>query len=185
MFEQYWQQIKDHHWYTYAVLGSLFFFYILIIQIVPLYREIQNTRRTIQNNQQRVTQTQDYQISYDRLLENNKRIQNQIEQLVFSQKQDAQLSTTIEFLSRSAKAKGIDLSSIKPQEAIQTKQRIEFPIELSMTTQFHRLGRFINTLETSEPVIQIKALKIRAQSMTSTLLNGEMTLIVYYLGKTI
>jgi len=185
MFEKYLQQIKDHRWYTYALLSSLFFLYVFISHIIPLYREIDYTKRTIRSNQQRVAQTQDYQISYDRLLEGNKQIQNQIEQLVFSQKQDAQLSATINFLSQSAQAKSIELSSIVPQEAVQIIQHIELPIELKMTTQFHRLGRFINAVETSEPVIKIEAITIRVQSMTSTLLNAEMTLIVYYLGRKI
>lgn len=184
MFEQYWQQIKEHRWVTYAVLGSLFFFYVLIIHIVPLYREIQDTRKTIQNNQQRVAQAQDYQVSYERILESTKRIKDQIEQLVFSQTQDTQLSATIKFLSQSASLKGIELSSIRPQEIVQTSQHIELPIELSMTTQFHKLARFINVIETSEPIIKIESLTLHAQDMTSTQLNVEMTLIVYYLERT-
>lgn len=181
MIEKYWQKLREHSWFTIAGLSCLFFVYVLISHIIPLCGEVLDIHKTIEKNRQKIDQVKDWQTMYDQLEGRKKHLKKQIEQFVFSQKQDTHLSRILTFLSKSAKETGVRIQTIKPQEIKKAKTHIELPIQLTLTTRFHQLAHFVNTIETSEPVIKLESVKITAKKMISNLLHVEMTLAVYYL----
>jgi Tfp pilus assembly protein PilO len=177
----YIDKIKEHFWLVIAGLCGILFLFVLISHLFPMYHEVVSIDREIKDNRQKIDQVYNWEGIYDRLVGKKIHLKKQIEQFIFSRNQDTHLSSIITFLYQTAKEKGIHISTLKPREAIREKRYVKLPIELTMTTQFHKIGRFINTIETSEAIIKIESLKISSTKMISNVLRIEIYLTVFYL----
>jgi Tfp pilus assembly protein PilO len=183
MIETLIKQVRDHLWLTIAAVGGLFFFIIFIDHVIPSVGEIMETHRTIQGHRRKIRQVDDWQANYDQLSSRKHDLTERIDQFIFNRRQDTHLSQILTFLSQCAKERRVYILRITPLEIEKAKRHVEVPIRLHLTARFHDLGRFINTIETSTPIIKIDRISIIAESMASHILEVDMTLCVYYLGQ--
>lgn len=181
MIESMIRILREHVWHVVAGIVGLLFMIIVVSHLIPFGLEIGKINRTIQQNNDRIRQAQNWKGTFRQLKAQKKYLEKRVEQFVTSQKQDARLSSMIVFLSQSANQCDVHITTIKPREIEKKEQHTELPIELTLTTTYHKLGRFINRIETSDQVIKIKYLKITSQNLTSNQLQVEMVLHFYFL----
>lgn len=181
MIESIFRMLREQFWHIIAGMVGLLFIIIIVCHLLPFGLEIGQINRTIQENNKRIHQARNWKGTFRQLKAQKKHLEKRVEQFVTSQKQDTQLSAMIVFLSESARESGVRISTIKPLEIEQKKQHAELPVELTLSTTYHRLGKFINVIETSDQVIKIRYLKIASPSLASNQLQVDMILHYYFL----
>jgi Tfp pilus assembly protein PilO len=181
MIDSIIRMLREHVWWVATGIAGLFFIILLVGHLLPYGMEISKIHNTIQQNDHRIRQAQNWKDTFRHLKAQKKHLEKRVEQFVSSQKQDARLSSMIVFLSQSANQSDVHISTIKPREIEKKEQHTELPIELTLTTTYHRLAQFINQIETSDQVIKIKYLKIISQNLTSNQLQVEMFLYFCFL----
>jgi type IV pilus assembly protein PilO len=181
MIESFIHVLREQFWRIIAGIAGLLFIMIFVSHLLPFGGEIGKINRTIQQNNNRIHQAENWKGTFRQLNAQKKHLEKRVEQFVSSQKQDTQLSSMIAFLSESAKQSGVLISAIQPREIEKKKQHTELPVELTLLTTYHKLGKFINIIETSEQVIKIRYLKIVSRNLSSNQLQVEIVLHYYYL----
>ncbi len=181
MIESIVQMFREHVWRVAAGVIGLLFVVVIVSHLLPFGLEINKIYSTIRQNNHRIRQAQNWKGTFRQLKAQQMYLEKRVEQFVISQKQDTQLSSVIAFLSESANESGVRISTIKPHEIEKKKQHAELPIELTLTTTYHKLGQFINIIETSNQVIKIRYLKIESRNLSSNQLKVDMVLHYYFL----
>ena len=181
MFDRIIQITKEHQWLLLTVLSGIGMILVLFGHIIPGFVEVHETQAEIRTCENKIAQAAQWQSNAEELEQNTLRLRNQIRQFVFQQKQDTHQSMMIQFLSKVSDENGVTIAGIEPGEVIKEKQHFELPVHLKLETTFHKLGRFINRLENAEHIIRIHDLKINSNRMTSSKLDIDIILHVYYL----
>ena len=176
--------LKEHRWKLFLILSVLFFAYAFVEFVVPTASSVIYVWNKTKEYHRKISQVhKEDTTDYYQLKKKKKKLQKEIQEFVFNQNQQTHLSNILSFLSQSARKEGVRILSIKPQSAAKVKKHIELPIEVDVTTKFHRLGRFLNNIETSDSIIRVKSIDITAKNITSNILYTKIILVVYYLGK--
>ena len=183
MDEKYLKLIKEHRWLVLSVASGLLFVIIFFSHIVPSAGEILELRRRIQKCHEKITSVDTGSLEHQRIEKNKLAVKDKIEEFVFNQNQDSHMPQLLAFLMQCAKEKDVCILQIQPKQPKKEKRHVEVPIQLILTARFHRLGAFINAIETSKPIIKVEVVSMTSKKMISNMLNVEMTLVVYYLGQ--
>ncbi len=180
--ERHIKWLDDHRWLVMTMLASLLFAYAMVSQVIPSSLELVRIYHALRDNRQTLADADKWPRITNAVKRKNEKIKTEIAQLVFSKGRDSHVSKILAFLSQAAKAHDVGILTFKPQ-AIKTYPRhVELPIQLEMTTHFHALGQFINTLETAPAVIKLERLQMASKEMASNRLHVQMTVVVYYVA---
>lgn len=163
-----------------SALALLAFLYILISQVLPLAAGVLALAQDLRASREQIAQARDWEIASRQLQREKAGLKQKIENLVYSQNQDTQLSGILTALHIAAQAQEIVLQVIKPQPAKTFERHLELPIQLELNTRFHALARFINALETSPIIIKIDKLKMSSSGLAANALQVQMTIVVYF-----
>lgn len=175
------QWLKSHHWYALTGLFGLLCVYAIPREIIPQIVEISDMRNAIAENETRLAQVEEWDWTIRHMEKKKDKLHKQIENLVFSQQQKNQFSNIYAFLSENAGSRAVTLINIKLGESEPGDCYVRLPIALRLRGTYHDLAKYINALETSEPIIQIASWSVEAKDMTEADLTARMVIRVYFL----
>ena len=181
MIDSWIQFLKQHRWWSFAGLVGLLCIYAFIQEIIPQTIGIAYMRKSIRENEARVAQVDEWDWTIQRMEKKKEKLHQQIENLVYSQQQKNQFSSIYAFLSQNARKYNVSILNIKPGEPEPGNRYIRLPIALRLNTDYHALGKYINALETSDPIIQVASWSMEAEEITSHELNASLVIWVYFL----
>lgn len=181
MIEQYRQLISDRIGTLIQAIGILVFCMITISYTLPLVGEIWSLHQDNQKKINSINKSNESQRNLSLVDSARIKIRQQIDQLVFSNNQESQLSKILSFLSLSAKENKIDLLTVKPNEPQQFDRHVELSIQISLTATYHGLGRFISAIENASYITKVEKLTISTKTIISKKLDAEILFVFHFL----
>ena len=175
--------IKERSWLALAAGFGALSLLVILGHFIPGIGDSLGSWQTIRMQEEKIRQATESQAIADDLMMNKQAVEKKIEQFVISRGNETQLSELLAFISRCAKDKGVQLLTIEPDEMKVGSRYVEIPIYLTLNARFHHLGRFLNMLETSGPIIQVRSLNIKTKGIASNSLDVELDLCIYCLGE--
>lgn len=170
--------LKARRWLLITGLALLAFLYIFISRVFPLVAEVLSLADERRESRAQIAPANDWEITAQQLQQEKARLNQKIENLVYRQNQDAQLSGILTTLHTAAQAQELALQVIKPQPVKTFERHLELPIQLELT------ARFINALETAPTIIKIEKLKMSSSGLAASALQAQMTIVVYFVTQT-
>ena len=72
----------------------------------------------------------------------------------------------VDRVSQLAKEAGIKIEGFTPLSAVYSEQYVELPLKISLRCEYHKLGQFLNLIESSKEFIWVKELKMQKATVT-------------------
>ncbi|MBN1781871.1 type 4a pilus biogenesis protein PilO [bacterium] len=173
--------LTEHRWYTLAGMVGLLCLYALTGELIPRTAELIRMRKDISENRSRIAQVEEWDFALQRMNRRKQSLNKQIETLVYSRQEKNQFSDIYAFLSGSAARVDVTLMYVRPGESEPGNRSVRLPILIRLNARYHALARYMNALETSDPIIQIESCMIEARDMTSEDLTIDLKIWVYFL----
>ena len=161
--------------------GLLLYLIVLLTNILPGFVETGRMCSTIYKQNRKLKQTLILEESMDAIRIEQDRLKSQLQTFVLNQHQDTQLSMIVDLISKTANEAKITVESMQPGAIEKQRGHLELPMSLSVSGTYHDLGKFVNQLEMTSPVIKIVQFDVAAKSIVSNTLHANIRLIVYYL----
>ena len=77
----------------------------------------------------------------------------------------AEIAPLLDKVSALAQRSGIKIENFNPQPTISQKEYTELPVKISLSCDYHRLGRFLSLLESDQEFIWVKALNVEKDTV--------------------
>ena len=140
----------------------LLFFYVLstegvdrYIETFRMYSDLKEKESAIRSPEQLNLKRSDLIAKRDRLLSVYRQRSNRFEQ---SQ------AGVLEYLSTNAKANDILIQALTPVEVKSTDEMKEVPFKMNANSSYHKIGAFINAIETEGIPISIKRIDLSSET---------------------
>lgn len=170
-----------YRWPALTVASLCLFAFALLEQALPLVQAQWQNLQALHELKERLHQAQAGKHLTGILQKQNENWQTRIDQLVSAQNQEVQLSRVLHFLSQAAREHDVQILNLSPQARQSFEQYLELPVALELRAHYHGLGGFMHAIETAPTIIKITSYKMTAPQMTSTNLQVQLRLSIYYL----
>jgi len=154
---------------------------IIFFRITPDVMKIIEIQKQLHKSKLRIREAIRVEQNLGQIEQRQQEIKKQIENTVFDENQETQLSTILQQISRAASAEEVRVERMKPGVVERKPTHVELPLELDVSCRYHPIGRFLNRLETSQPVMKVKTVAIQAESIVSSRLDARIHVLVFYL----
>lgn len=165
----------------YLAIGGLCL--ILVFRILPDTLSVIRKYSALSDHEALIQEAVSIEQHMDQYETEKEKLDDQLEHMVLSQDREAQLSTILNKVSHVAGETRALIQRIKADEVIQMESHSELPIEIVIQSEFHPLGRFLNRLETGQPVIKVQSVDMQSESMVSQTLHSRIRVVVLYLER--
>lgn len=176
-----WKTFLKYRWVILYFFSVGCFCLIFIFRIIPDISDMIRKKSVLSERNELIQQAFQVELQMDQYKTERTRLGNQLEHMVLSQDEEARLSTILNAISNVAKATKVRIRRIKPDQVRPMQSHFELPIEIDMASEYHALGRFLNRLETGQPIIRVESFDIRSESMLSAQLEIQINIVVLYL----
>lgn len=183
MIDKVLRYTKEHTWKVLMYGCFLLFFLVVVNVIIPDIRKIQIIKESIQEHRNKINLAYSKTDALYTLKRNKKKIWSEIQSIVNSQKKGKEISTVLNFISQAARKQNIEIQSLQVDEIIKTDNYIKLPLQCNVQGKFHPLSYFINSMENSDMIIDIKQISISSPNIALDELRIEMNIQVFYLGR--
>jgi len=139
-----------------TVLTVVMFFYLLLTEVTGRWSEIGRLHNELTQRQQTVLNPEELAEKKLRLAERKKSLTSLLtrDSGTFEQSQTG----VFEFLNASARKTGVRFESLVPAETESSGEIQEIGFKLSMTSSFHRIGAFVNEVESGAMTVRLQRL---------------------------
>ncbi|MEE4312168.1 MAG: type 4a pilus biogenesis protein PilO [candidate division KSB1 bacterium] len=165
------------------MIQGLFCVFLLISGkhiIYPMAQHCLTLMKQIQDNNYKLAQIHEEHTLRPLLEKDQDRLNEKLRDIRINTTMQNDLSSVLRMIAVACKESGVYIRSIIPgrSEPVSTYHRI--PIKLDIHCRYHPLGQFINFLERSDHVIEIRKLIIDSDGIFSSALESEIELYVYF-----
>ena len=174
-------KLKRKRWIILYYLAIGGFCLIGFFRILPDVLTAFDMQSMLSENNLLIEQAESIDMHMDEYEQQRTNLGSQLENMVLSQDREAQLSTILDKISSVAKEAKVQIQRIKPHQVMRKTSHSELPIDIVVASDYHALGRFLNRLETGQPVIKVRSFEIRSESMLSYRLDTQINVTVLYL----
>lgn len=163
--------------YRLTLVGVLVLFcYILTAEVVPRWREVLGGYQKLRSRQSRITDTLKLTEKRVSLLAQKK----QLASLIAKDDGGYEQSQTgvFNFLSRNASTLGVRLVTLTPIEPGSKGEITEAPFKATLSGDYHRIGRFVNAIETGPMRLRMQSLSLQPSQVSKYVVEGQLEGIV-------
>ncbi len=159
------------------------FLLVIIKIIIPDINQIKIIKESIKRHEEKINLAYRKKNALYTLKTSKNKIWAEIQNIVNSQKEGREISTIVNFISRTAKNNGIEIQTIQVDEIRKKENHLELPLQCTLKGKFHPLCYFINGMENSDMIIKLESIKISSQHIVTDELKIQINLRVFYLGR--
>jgi len=153
--------IREHKWRLIALAGLLLSLLLILEDIVPEIGKTSALIGQLRDQRRKIESVQNWESRLDRLQKRRDHLKQFFSKIYVSFPRDDQMSAIVSLIYSLASQSGVRLQQMQPGKQAEHKSYVEIPITLDMEGSYLKIGRFVNLVEQSKYLIQIKQLHMK------------------------
>lgn len=177
-------RIRTHRWKLVVLLSLFLMSFLFAEHLIPTVKEITRLRRLIHQENHADGEGRLGGFDHSRIIEQTQVLKARLDSLVFNNDREMHTSRIIHLLSSIAKADGVDILSIRPGEVRSGEDFVVLPVAFTLRSGYHPIGTFVSHLESSNLIVEVETMNLKAEDMASSGLTADIQMMIYYLRQT-
>lgn len=149
-------------WTRIAALGAVLTVLLLVFEVGPRFGEAFDLYREWRALRARLEAAETAPAERARLSTENDRLRQEREDLLVQLPRRDQLSVLLGEIQRYASEAGVTLHRIQPGEPVSERTHEVLPVRLEVTSSYHGVGRFVDRIERSPLLMQVRGVQLSA-----------------------
>lgn len=153
------------------------------LYIIPEFQQTWTLYETLKQKKEQVASVQNWESRLTYLQSQQDKLNKYLSRILHTLPENEEMSTIIDHIFSQAQETNVKIMQMKPGTSINEDSHSEIPISITVNGGYHALGMFVNKIESSEYLIEVRQLKVESPGSLSKQLKAKIMLNVILLKR--